>query len=213
MSCHEISLKGWYNLNIQWPTSYRWKFRNRAFTQISKCLTVHTWWIIYLKNSKHSGHQKLRIKACCSKGALSAVKYLALTLLYVAKTLPFIEAVEGVINTRRASAVNKTRIPPRGAQTQWHCLKNLLSFLNHGIKVPRSCRGPWKSGISQPKQSPLPTKALPNAQWMKYITEFRRYTSLSEITQIRELCRRPDPQPAFPIIPSRSPFSKPGMYS
>lgn len=159
MSCHEISLKGWYNLNIQWPTSYRWKFRNRVFTQTSQCPTAHTWWIIYLKDSKHSGHQNLRIKVCCSKGAVSAVTYLALTLPYIAKILPFIETVEGVMNT--PLLCTRPTFLLEDPETQWYCLKNLLCFLNHGIKVPGSCRGPWKSGMSQPNSQPYLLRLFP----------------------------------------------------
>lgn len=68
-----------------------------------------------MDNSKHSGNQKLWIKACCLKGAVSTVKYLALIFPYIAKPLTFVEAVGRVIDTRRASAVYKTHIPPRGA--------------------------------------------------------------------------------------------------
>lgn len=44
------------------------------------------------------------------------MKYLALTFPYSVKILPFILAAEGLINTRQASAVYNTHIPPRGAQ-------------------------------------------------------------------------------------------------
>lgn len=72
----------------------------------------------------------------------SAVEYLALTFLYIAKILPFLEATEGVINTRKALLSTRLTFLLEELKIQSYCLKNILSFLNQGIKVPRSCRGP-----------------------------------------------------------------------
>lgn len=62
----------------------------------------------------------------------SAVEYLALTFLYIAKIMPFLEAMEGVINTRQASAVYKTHIPPREAQNTVILPEEPPEFLKSG---------------------------------------------------------------------------------
>lgn len=136
------------------------------YLMVSKYLAVHTWWIIYLKDSKHCSHQNLQIKVCCSKH----VKQLALNLLHIVKILSFIEAME---LSRQATAVYKTIFLLEEHKAQWHCLYNLLRFLNYRIKVPRSYRGPWHHCMSVQSALPVP---LPNAQQMQYTAEFRRYT-------------------------------------
>lgn len=117
------------------------------YLMVSKYLAVHTWWIIYLKDSKHSSHQNLQIKVCCSKH----VKQLALNLLHIVKILSFIEAME---LSRQATAVYKTTFLLEEHKAQWHCLYNPLRFLNYRIKVPRSCRGPWHHCMSVQTVSP-----------------------------------------------------------
>lgn len=133
-------------------------------------------------------------KSCLLKG--SAVEYLALTFLYVAKILPFLEATEGVITTRKALPSTRLTFLLEEFKTQSYCLKNLLSFLNQGIKVPRSCRGPWKNGTSKPyllRLFPLPNECniLQNLEDVLHCQK-----------KIRELRRRPDSQPCFPTISS-----------